>query len=149
MEPDTARYTRARELLCPQVNLYPEGFQSASFSEATFDVIILQLVMSVLPSRTEQDRCAKRCWEWLKPGGWIFWYDIRVRAPWQKYLLPVSREYLERKLFPRARVIRLETITVNPVILELLGKAGKVLYPLLRKVKGLRTHWIGILEKPA
>lgn len=83
----------------------------------------------------------------LRPGGVLVWYDFRIGNPGNPNVRGVSRRALAA-LFPGWRM-HLRRVTLLPPLARRLGTATPWLYPLLAALPPLRTHWLGVLERPA
>jgi SAM-dependent methyltransferase len=83
----------------------------------------------------------------LRPGGALVWYDFRIGNPCNPHVRGVSRRALAA-LFPGWRR-QLRRVTLVPPLARRLGAATPWLYPVLAALPPLRTHWLGVLERPA
>ena len=82
----------------------------------------------------------------LRPGGSVLLYDFRYRNPSNKHVHGVGRAEIAA-LFP-GFVANLELVTLLPPLARRLGPLTPALYPVLAAIPRLRTHHVGLLEKP-
>jgi ubiquinone/menaquinone biosynthesis C-methylase UbiE len=83
----------------------------------------------------------------LRPGGAVVWYDFRVDNPRNRHVRGLGRRAIAT-LFPGYGV-HMRSITVLPPLARRLGRATSWAYPLLARLPALRTHYLGLLRKPA
>jgi SAM-dependent methyltransferase len=116
------------------------------YRDASFDLVLcFTLFTSILDDGVAR-QAASEVRRVLRPGGGLVWYDFRVGNPWNPHVRSMSRRRI-RKLFPGwSGTLRL--ITLLPPLARRLHSLTPVLYPVLAAVPPLRTHWVGLLERP-
>jgi hypothetical protein len=82
----------------------------------------------------------------LRPGGALLWYDFRYDNPSNRDVHGV-RELEVRRLFPGLDG-RLLGLTLLPPLARRLGPMTAVAYPILSRLPPLRSHLLGLLQKP-
>lgn len=115
--------------------------------DGAFDLVGLFTVFTSILDGGMAARVAAEADRVLAPGGAVLWYDFRVDNPWNPHVRGVDRARI-RRLFP-CYALHLRSVTVLPPLARRLGRATPWLYPLLARVPTLRTHWLGLLRKPA
>jgi hypothetical protein len=83
----------------------------------------------------------------LRAGGAVLWYDFRFNNPRNSHVRGMKRAAVQ-KLFPGFR-LELRTVTLAPPLARRLGPFTGLLYPALSCLPFLRTHYAGLLLKPA
>jgi hypothetical protein len=82
----------------------------------------------------------------VRPDGLILWYDYHVSNPRNRDVRGVSRAEI-RALFPGCR-IELRRVTLAAPIARVVARSP-VAHALLHAVPFLRTHYLGVIRKPA
>ena len=121
--------------------------EQLEFEAATFDFVLLFTVMSSILDEKMANNVAREIRRVLKPGGAVVWYDLRYSNPINTNVRGINRSAI-RALFPRF-AINVRTVTVLPPLARRLGAATDRLYPVLTHLPCLRTHYLGLLAKPA
>jgi SAM-dependent methyltransferase len=138
------RYRIARSVLPPGVSLICGDAVDADCPPC--DVVYQSTVFSSLLDQNFRERLAAKMWETLVPGGAVLWYDFQYNNPRNPDVRGVSSRQA-RQLFPAGKA-RGYRVTLAPPIGRRLS-AHPVLYRLLSEIPWLRTHWIGLIQKPA
>jgi SAM-dependent methyltransferase len=118
-----------------------------SFKSATFDLVFTFTIFSSILAETMTHNIAAEINRVLKPGGAVLWYDVRYNNPRNPHVRGLSRAAIQA-LFP-GFTPHLQTVTLLPPLARRLGPATSALYPLLSRLPWLRTHYLGLLVKPA
>jgi len=84
----------------------------------------------------------------LRPGGAVLWYDLRYPNPFNRANVHSVRRAEIAALFP-GFVPHLRTVTVLPQLARRLGRTTDRVYRMLAAAEPLRTHYVGLLTKPA
>jgi len=117
------------------------------FIDHSFSLVLLFTVVSSLRSPKMCHALAGEAARVLRPGGAVLWYDLRLPNPYNAEVRAVRRDEL-RRLFPGFRQ-ELASVTVLPPLARRLGHQAARFYPRLAALPWLRTHWLGLLVKPA
>jgi SAM-dependent methyltransferase len=140
------RVAAARER-APSATFLVGSADAMPFGGASFDLASALTLFSSLPSTSLARGVAQEIGRVLRPGGWLIWYDIRYRNPWNAHVHGVSSAQLI-ELFP-GWTVEVSPITLLPPVARRLGRTTPALYPLLHALPPLRSHLIGRLQKPA
>lgn len=130
----------------PGITFTAGSADQLSFANGHFDLVLMcTLMTSVLVEATaagivqEVDRV-------LKPGGRVIWYDFRYPSPTNRRTRPIGLNEI-KEYFKGYRIWGSST-TLLPPLARRLGAFTHTLYPLLRSVPFLRSHYILMLCKP-
>jgi SAM-dependent methyltransferase len=121
--------------------------EALAFPDAAFDYVLLFTVLTSILDEEMARRLAHEVDRVLAPGGAVVWYDFRVDNPRNRHVRGVGRAGIAA-LFP-GYVCHLRSVTVLPPLARRLGRATRWAYPILARLPALRTHWLGLLRKPA
>ena len=110
------------------------------------DIVLASVLFSSLPSADFELAVAREVERVLRPGGWLIWYDLRLRNPTNRNVHGIQQGRLA-ELFPGWHA-ELRTFSLAPPIARRLGRLTPVMYPLLHSVPVLRSHLIGRLRCP-
>lgn len=130
----------------PELQIQQGNGANLACQDSIFDLVIFFTVFSSVLDTEVRRSMANEAIRVLKPGGAIVWYDFRVRNPNNPHTRPLTRADI-RAMFPEFHT-KLQTVTLLPPLARRLGKLTSVLYPLLRNIPFLRTHYLGLLVKP-
>jgi SAM-dependent methyltransferase len=111
------------------------------------DLVLLFTVLTSILDDGMARRLAAEVDRVLAPGGAVVWYDFRVDNPWNRHVRGMGRTAI-RSLFP-GYATHLRSLTVLPPLARRLGRATPWAYPVLARIPALRTHYLGLLQKPA
>ena len=143
LRPDALAAARAR---CPESAFALASGTALPHPDASFDVILaFTLFSSILDDRIAGG-VAREVGRVLRPGGALVWYDVRVSNPHNPAVRGMPRRRL-LALFPGWRAT-LRPVTLLPPVARRLGRLTRVAYPALAALPQLRTHWVGLLERP-
>lgn len=128
--------------------IFVEGSADAlPFPPGSFDVVVASTLFSSLPSADLESDVALEISRVLRPGGWLIWYDLRYDNPWNGAVHCVSRRRIG-ELFS-GWTAELRALTLVPPIARRLGPLTSVGYPVLHAVPALRSHLVGVLQRPS
>jgi SAM-dependent methyltransferase len=116
------------------------------YPEESFDLVLLSTVLSSVLEEHTAAAIASEASRVLKPGGAILWYDLRYRNPFNPNVRRVSRADLRR--YFAGFSFSLRSVTVLPPLSRRLGGWAPALYPFLARLPFLRSHLLGLLQKP-
>jgi len=143
VQPDAVARAHARwPALCFDV----ADATAVPYRDASFDLVLsFTLFTSILDDGVAR-RVAGEARRVLRPGGALLWYDFRVGNPWNPHVRGMSRRRIHA-LFPGWHPT-LRLVTLLPPLARRLHALAPVLYPALAALPPLRTHWVGLLERP-
>ncbi|MBI6545882.1 MAG: class I SAM-dependent methyltransferase [Cyanobacteria bacterium NC_groundwater_1444_Ag_S-0.65um_54_12] len=132
----------ARQRL-PEAQLEVADARALPFPAAHFDLVMqLTLFSSVLDPGFRQDIAAEML-RVLKPGGLVFWYDMRMVRP-DRPLVAISRPEIRRLFSPCA--VDLRAHTLNPLLARTLGRVSWLFCDLVALLPFLKSHYIGLFR---
>jgi ubiquinone/menaquinone biosynthesis C-methylase UbiE len=131
----------------PRAKFIPGNAEELPFPDGSFDVVAMFTVLSSVLAVDSRTAIAREAMRVLRPGGTVLCYDMRFRNPWNHHVRPVTRGKL-RHLFPNV-VLQLRSVTLLPQVARPLGSLVPCAFPALYAIPLLRTHWLGVLRKPA
>ncbi|TME03082.1 MAG: class I SAM-dependent methyltransferase [Chloroflexi bacterium] len=140
------RITAARYAY-PQFEFHVGNAERLDFAESTFDMVMAITVFSSILDRSMAAGVASEIVRVLRPGGGLLWYDFRYNSPANVNVRGVTARRV-RELFPQLDG-RLHTVTVIPPLVRRLGPLTPIAYPVLALAPPLRSHLLGVLNKPA
>ena len=131
----------------PEMHFQTANAEQLPFELGYFDLVLLYTVFtSVLDDRMASNMAAEVA-RVLKPGGAVVWYDFRFNNPRNSNVRGLGCDAIAR-LFPDFK-LKLTTVTLLPPLARRMGRLTRVLYPVLVALPFLRTHYAGLLCKPA
>ena len=131
----------ALEKAHPDIVIFP-GDASEIKSKFDFDVIFQSTVFTSVLDAGLRMKIAQNCWDLLRPGGVMLWYDFIYNNPSNPDVKKVSLEEL-KALFPEAKKIEYRKVTLAPPLARRFG----FFYELLSFFPFLRTHIVALIEK--
>jgi ubiquinone/menaquinone biosynthesis C-methylase UbiE len=142
--PDRIAVARVR---VPDATFVAGSADAMPFGDESFDVACAITLFSSLPTPALERSVAGEIARVLRPGGWLIWYDLRYRNPWNARVHGIGARRLAA-LFP-AWPAELDAIGVPPPIARRLGRLAPLAYPALHAFRPFRSHLVGRLRKPA
>jgi ubiquinone/menaquinone biosynthesis C-methylase UbiE len=130
----------------PQIEFQAGNAEHLSFPDASFDVVLAITVFSSIFEPVMAANVAGEIERVLRPGGALLWYDFRYDNPSNRDVHGV-REQEVHKLFPGLEG-ELLGLTLLPPLARRLGPMTIVAYPVLSRIPRLRSHLLGLLQKP-
>ena len=116
------------------------------FEDASFDMVSMFLVLSLLPDEQTRMRVAAEVARVLRPGGIVLWYDFRYRPPrGGAEMIAMTRERIARA-FPGFE-LRLRSASAVPPITRRLARYAWALCSWLDFIAPLNSHYVGVLIK--
>lgn len=124
----------------PGAHLARADARNLPHGDDTFGVVVLFTVLSAIGDEIARDIVAdaKRV---LKPGGALAVYDMRWPSPRNPNVHHMTRRRLEEVL---GAGTRFRSLTVLPPVSRRLGAQTERLYPVLSRIRPLRTHWLAL-----
>lgn len=141
--PDRIAEARASH---PDLRFEQQNAEALGFPDASFDLVLVMTVFSSIQDDRMARNVAGEIDRVLKPGGLVVWYDFRYRSPGNPHVHPISRGGI-RALFP-SYAIDLRSATLLPPLARRLGRLTSAAYPMLARLPALRSHYLGVLDKP-
>lgn len=139
------RFSAARALLPPAVQLLQGDARTAPIAPASQHVVLLATVLSSVLDDGLQQQLADTAWGWLRPGGWLLCYDFAFNNPANPDVRGVSVKRL-RQLWPQAVAEDLRRLTLAPPLARRLP--ATLIGPVNACLPLLRTHRLIALKKP-
>lgn len=139
------RHDVARALLPPAVTLWCGDALALDLPGEHFDLVLQSTVFSSLLDADFQSRLAQAMWRWLKPGGFIIWYDFTVNNPRNPDVRGVPLKRI-RALFPDGQ-FHVQRLTLAPPIARALARINPSLYTVFNSLPWLRTHVLAWIKK--
>jgi ubiquinone/menaquinone biosynthesis C-methylase UbiE len=130
----------------PDIHFQAGNAENLVFPSAYFDLVLLYTVFSSILDIRMARNVAQEVSRVLKPGGAVVWYDFLYNNPKNPQVRGLRLQAI-RDLFPDFHLI-LRKITLFPPLARRLGPLTAVLYPALAAIPCLRTHYLGLLQKP-
>jgi ubiquinone/menaquinone biosynthesis C-methylase UbiE len=119
--------------------------RSLALRTASVDVVAVITAFSSVRGRRDRMAVAREIDRVLRPQGHVLWYDMRVPSHVNRDVSPVRRGEI-RSLFPGYSIAS-RSITVVPPLARRLGRFAPTTYPILARVRLLRTHLVAVLAK--
>jgi SAM-dependent methyltransferase len=140
------RLAVARWRLPAALRLIGGDATAADLGAGSADLVLQATVFSSLLDDAFQQRLAATMWGWLRPGGAVLWYDLRVDNPRNPDVrgIPLARV---RSLFPGARITA-RRVTLAPPLARWACRIHPWLHDMLDLLPPLRTHLLAWVEKP-
>lgn len=135
------------QLYYPDMHFFCANAEELEFPDASFDLVLLFTVFSSILDERMGHNVASEVRRILKPRGAVLWYDVRYQNPWNPHTRAMKLEEIRRR-FPGFD-LHLRAITLIPPLARRLGRLTPGLYPVLTSIPWLRTHYLGLLVKPA
>lgn len=130
----------------PFYKLLCENAENMEFPVHTFDLVTLFTVLSSVLDDGMAQALTTQVRRVLKPGGAVLWYDFRYNNPKNLNTRGMTKKHLENYFPGYKREIK--SITLLPPLARRLGTFTPFLYPMLSRLRVLRTHYLALLVKP-
>jgi ubiquinone/menaquinone biosynthesis C-methylase UbiE len=130
----------------PDIAFHCVNAERLGFVSGRFHLILTFTVFSSILDLTMRHNIATELNRVLRPGGSLIWYDFRLNNPRNPHVRGLKKQQIE-ELFPRLTPT-LQSITLLPMLARRLGRFTPNLDPLLAHIPWLRTHYLGLLQKP-
>jgi len=145
IELDEARLERAKRRL-PSADLRTGDARYLPWEENAFDLVSHFTLFSSILNTTVKQQIAAEMVRIAKPGGIILWFDFRFNNPRNPNVQGIGASEI-RALFPNCKV-RLRSTTLAPPIARMVAPVSWIAATALETIPFLRTHYLGIIEKP-
>jgi SAM-dependent methyltransferase len=130
----------------PGLEFHQGNAEHLPFPDGSFDLVLALTVFSSIFDARMAANVATEIARVLRPGGGLLWYDFRYDNPSNRDVHGVAAAQV-RRLFPSLRG-DLSGLTLLPPIARRLGPLTQIAYPVLGSVPPLRSHLLGLLQKP-
>lgn len=140
------RLERARRRL-PLADLHLGNAAELPWASGSFDLLSQILVFTNMFDPNLKRAVAQEMLRVLKPGGAVLWLDLRVNNPRNPQVRGLKKHEV-RELFPDCAVT-LEPVLLAPPLARLVTPKAWVAAELLNAFPLLRTHYVGLIRKPA
>jgi SAM-dependent methyltransferase len=131
----------------PYMHFYHANAEQLDFDNDTFDLVLIFTVFSSILDTNMAQNVAREIDRVMTPTGAVLWYDFRYDNPRNPHVRGMKQAAIQN-LFPKYEH-HLKTITLLPPLARRLGKLTRLLYPVLAAMPPLRTHCLGLFQKPA
>lgn len=131
----------------PRFKFHTGSAECLPFEQGYFDLVLFFTVFTSIHDDRVAADVAAEARRVLRPGGAVVWYDFRYDNPFNSYVRGVPRKDIVRH-FPGFK-FQIQTATLLPPLARRLGRLTGWCYPRLVKLPFLRTHYVGVLIKPA
>jgi SAM-dependent methyltransferase len=118
---------------------------SLPWDNGSFDIVFQGTVFTSVLDPEVKQAISREMLRVLKPHGVILWYDFTYNNPWNPHVRGIGRSEIHR-LFPGCKV-ELRSVTLAPPIARRLVPASWFLASLLRALRVLNTHYLGIIRR--
>jgi len=143
---DESRVKQARERLVG-ADLCAGDARQLPWRDSLFDLITQFTLFTSILDRSVKKNIAAEMLRVLKPGGIILWYDFRYNNPRNPNVRGIEAAEI-RSLFPGCSV-KLRRVTLAPPVARAVVPVSWILALAVEKLPFLRTHYLGIIRKPA
>lgn len=130
----------------PNAQLWVQSGETLPFADNSIDLLVVATVFSSILDSALSKRVAAEMWRVRAEGGTIIGYDFRYPNPMNPHTRRMGRSHW-RHLFPEAS-IETTSIILLPQLARRLHRFTDVLYPKLRSVPVLRTHYLVKISSP-
>lgn len=144
IELDEERASVAKKAL-PSANLVIGDASRMPWADGYFDLVILSTVLSSITSSSVRQLISREVERVLARNGTVLVYDIAVRNPRNKDLLPVGRRQIA-ELFPGLKVVS-RSLTLAPPIARFAARTSWTLANILCALPPIRTHRLSMLTR--
>ncbi len=130
----------------PDIRFLAGNAEHLEFGDAEFDLVLAITVFSSILDPTMARNVAAEVVRVLSPGGALLWYDVRYDSVSNRNVRAVTATRVH-ELFPSLEG-KVQTVTLLPPLARRLGPLTGAAYPVLSRLRPLRSHLIGLLRKP-
>ncbi|MCC6369685.1 MAG: class I SAM-dependent methyltransferase [Bacteroidia bacterium] len=124
----------------PRIPLFEGNAIDINFGR-TFSCVFQSTVFTSVLNQDDREKLAAKMWDLLEPGGFILWYDFIYNNPKNKAVRKVTIGQT-KKLFPKAKQVVIQKITLAPPIGRRVGK-----FYSLFNIRPLRSHILAVFHK--
>lgn len=139
------RLQMARRNLPTDVRLMAGDASALPIADASFDIVMQSTVFTSILDDALKRRVADQMWRWLRPGGFILWYDFVYDNPSNPDVKGVPLSQV-RSLFPQGQ-LTYRRVTLAPPIARRVTRVHPGLFHLFNAVPLLRSHVFCLIAK--
>jgi SAM-dependent methyltransferase len=140
------RIQAARDHSLPGIDLRCCNAVDLDFEDASFDMVSMFLVLSLVPDEQTRMQVAAEVARVLRPGGIVLWYDFRYQPPrGGAEMIAMTRERIARA-FPGFE-LRVRSASAVPPITRRLARYAWAFCSWLDFIAPLNSHYVGVLIK--
>ena len=140
------RIQAARHHSSPEIDLRCCNAADLDFEDASFDMVSMFLVLSLVPDELMRMQVAAEVARVLRPGGIVLWYDFRYQPPrGGAEMIAMTRKRIAHA-FP-AFELSLRSASAVPPITRRLARYAWALCSWLDLIAPLNSHYVGVLIK--
>lgn len=140
------RIAEARLRCPPGIDLQCGNARHLGFEDASFDLVLMSLVLSLMPDAAMRRQVAVEASRVLKPGGVVLWYDFRyppLRG--RREMIAMTRRRIAH-VFPGFE-LNLRSASAVPPLVRCLAPYAWSLCTWLDHIPFLNSHYVGTLVK--
>lgn len=145
IELETSRVREVQRIL-PLANLLVGDATCLPWPDSTFDLVITSTVFTSILSSDVRQMAAKEISRVIVPGGALLWHDFAFNNPRNPNVRGIKRPEI-KELFPEMSG-RIRSVTLAPPIARRVVPFSWSLATILEALPFLRTHLLGVLQKP-
>ena len=138
------RFNRLKNIL-PETSLKLNTGFNIPFPDNSFDLIVQSTVFSSILNQNSRKELADEMIRVLKPGGKIFFYDLKYPNPWNKNVLKIDHKELDILFSSHHR--ESISVTLNPVIVRKIAKHSIILCEILEQIPVFCSHYYTVITK--
>lgn len=131
--------------IIPNADLKLNNGFNIPFEDNKFDLVIQSTVFSSILNPESRNKLANEIIRVLKPKGKVFFYDIRFNNPWNKNVIKMDKDEINR-IFPNG-VKNFNYVTLNPIVVRKIASKSIILCELLEKIPLFCSHYYTVIEK--
>ena len=141
------RVAEARRRSLPAIDVHCGNAARLEFGDASFDLVLMSLVLSLMPDDAIRSRVAAEVSRVLKPGGVVLWYDFRYPPMRGRDRMVAMTRKRIAEAFPGFE-LKLHSASALPPLTRRLARYAWGLSCWLDNLLFLNTHYAGVLVKP-
>ena len=139
------RIREGRQMV-PTLGLLCADGKEIPFRDETFDIVTQRTMFSSVLSETLRARIGREMLRVLKPGGYIFSFDFRVKRPGDHDVCAMTARRIMR-IFPGCQ-FEFRSCGIPPPIVRMIAPKSYLLCELLSSIWVIGTHFWTVIRKP-
>ena len=140
-------YVKEAQGISPCFQFATANGATLEFPDASFDLVTQYVVFSSIALPELRQQLAREMWRVLKPGGYIFWWDMRHMAA----ASGGHDESLDARLLFPTSPLEEELVALRPApgeCLRPLRGIRRIISPIINKLGYPQTHVATLFQKP-